>query len=160
MTKNENQDNDINETAPKKGRGGTVKWIIVGLLVLLIVGAAVVGSVYFLTKATGEKKEQPVVGIPWTLEPFIVNLSGDGGDRYLKVVMQLEVHNPALLHELDMAKPRIRDTIIDLLSSKGQVDLADSPGKQRLREEIALRVDEVITTGKISRVYFTEFVIQ
>ena len=163
MAKDEKQDKDIkdiNETEPQKGRGGTVKRIIIGLFVLLIVGAAVAGSVYFFTKAPGEKKEPPAVSILWTLEPFIVNLADNGGDRYLKVAMQFEVHDPALLHELDMAKPRIRDTVLDLLSSKSQMDLVDSVGKQRLREEIIERVNDAITTGKISRVYFTEFVIQ
>jgi len=163
MAKDEKQDkdvNDINETEPKKGKGGAIKWIIIGMFVLLIVGAAVAGSIYFLTKPAGEKKEQPTVGILWTIEPFIVNLAGNDSDRYLKVAMQFEVHNPALLHELDTVKPRLRDGIIDLLSSKSQMDLADSLGKQKLREEIIERVNEAITTGKISRVYFTEFVIQ
>lgn len=163
MAKNEKQDKDVSEAAPKKGQGGAVKWIIAGMLVLLIVGASVVGSIYFLTRgATGEKKEQPVVGIPWPAEPlsFIVNLTGDGGERYLKVTMVFEVDNPASLHELDMAESRIRDAVIDLLSSKAPADLADSSGKQRLREEIIVRVNGATPTGRISRVNLREFVIQ
>ena len=163
MAKNENQDKDIKditEAALQKGKGGAIKWIIIGMFVLFIVGASVVGSVYFLTQAKGEKKEQQTAGILWTLDPFIVNLVDNGGERYLKVAMQFEVHDPALLHELDMAKPRIRDTILDLLSSKSQVDLVDSVGKQKLKEEIVMRTNNAITTGKISNAYFTEFVIQ
>jgi len=162
MAKDEKQDKNVNETAPKSGQGGSIKWIIVGILVLLIVGASVVGSVYFLTKSTGEKKEQPVAGIPWPSEPlsFIVNLASDGGDRYLKATMVFEVANPASLHELEMAESRIRDAIIDLLSSKSQADLADSSGKQRLREEIIVRVNGTTPTGRISRVNLREFVIQ
>jgi flagellar FliL protein len=36
----------------------------------------------------------------------------------------------------------------------------DMAGKQRLREEIAMRLNTFLTTGKVSKVYFTEFVIQ
>ncbi|MDR2861244.1 MAG: flagellar basal body-associated FliL family protein [Syntrophobacterales bacterium] len=162
MAKSAKQDNDINEAAPTppKGSGGAVKWIIVGMLALVIIGGAVAGGFYFFTKTEGIKKEQPAIGIPWIMEPFIVNLADHNGDRYLKIAMQFEVHNPALLHELDMVKPRIRDTIIDLLSSKSHTDLADSAGKQRLKGEIITRANTAITTGKIVEVYFTEFVIQ
>jgi len=164
MATNEKQDKNINEAAltPKSGQGGTLKWIIVGLLVLLIVGASVVGSAYFLTKATGGEKEKPAAGIPWPSDPlsFIVNLADEGGNRYLKATMVFEVQNPAALHELDMAESRIRDTILDLLSSKSQADLADSSGKQRLREEIITRVNGTTPTGRISRVNLREFVIQ
>jgi flagellar FliL protein len=163
MAKNEKQDKDVSEVAPKKGQGGAVKWIIAGMLVLLIVGASVVVSIYFLTKGTiGGKKEQPTVVISWPMtEPlsFIVNLTGDGGERYLRAKMVFEVDNPASLHELDVAESRIRDAVIDLLSSKAPADLADPSGKQRLREEIIVRVNGTTPTGRISRVNFIEFAI-
>jgi flagellar FliL protein len=158
MAKGEKQDENIKE-APQKGKGGAVKWIIVGMIVLVIIGAAAAGAFYFLpqmTGAQGVKKEQPAIA--WTLEPFIVNLAD--GDRYLKIVMQFEVHDPALPHELDMVKPRIRDAILDLLCSKSQADLVDPAGKQKLREEIIVQVNMALTTGKIAKVYFTDFVIQ
>ena len=61
---------------------------------------------------------------------------------------------------LDQVKPRVRDGILELLSSKTLADLADAMGKQRLREEIILRANNSISRGRISKVYFTEFVIQ
>jgi flagellar FliL protein len=36
----------------------------------------------------------------------------------------------------------------------------DISGKQRLREEIMVRLNSFLTGGKIVKVYFTEFVIQ
>jgi flagellar FliL protein len=74
--------------------------------------------------------------------------------------MQFEVADPLIIAELDLVKPRVRDSILDLLSSKTLADLADAPGKQRLREEIILRVNNAISRGRITKVYFTEFVIQ
>ena len=60
----------------------------------------------------------------------------------------------------DTARLLVRDGILDLLSSKTLADLSDALGKQRLREEIILRVNNSISRGRISKVYFTEFVIQ
>jgi len=36
----------------------------------------------------------------------------------------------------------------------------DISGKQRLREDIAFKLNSILSKGKIVRVYFTEFVIQ
>ncbi|MBE9594726.1 MAG: flagellar basal body-associated FliL family protein, partial [Proteobacteria bacterium] len=33
-------------------------------------------------------------------------------------------------------------------------------GKQRLRDEIAIRVNNYLSKGQITKVYFTEFIIQ
>ena len=78
----------------------------------------------------------------------------------MKVVMQFEVTDPGIIQELELVKPRVRDSILDLLSSKTLADLTDTPGKQRLREEIILRVNNSISRGRIAKVYFSEFVIQ
>jgi flagellar protein FliL len=147
-----------------KGKGGLKKWIIIVVVVLLALGAAVGGGMYVLNNVLGEKKDAakapPIIGTMWNLEPFVVNLMDNGGERYLKVVMQFEVSDPTIIPELDLVKPRVRDSILDLLSSKTLADLADAPGKQRLREEIILRVNNAISRGRIAKVYFTEFVIQ
>ena len=102
----------------------------------------------------------PIIGSIWDLDPFVVNLMDNSGERYLKVVMQFEVPEPAIIKELELVKPRVRDSILELLSSKSLADLADAPGKQRLREEIILRVNNSISRGRIAKVYFSEFVIQ
>jgi flagellar FliL protein len=49
---------------------------------------------------------------------------------------------------------------LDLLSSKSYKDIVDINGKQRLRDEILMRLNTFLTGGKIVKVYFTEFVVQ
>ena len=82
------------------------------------------------------------------------------GERYLKLIMQLEISDPLAIKELDMLKPRMRDNILDLLSAKTYKELMDVGGKQRLREEILMRLNSIVSTTKITKVYFTEFVVQ
>lgn len=164
MAREEKNEEAVQPEPEVKGKKGLIKWIIIGVVVLVVLGAAVGGGLYVFNNVMGAKKDAakapPIIGTIWTLDPFIVNLMDNGGERYLKVIMQFEVADPTMIAELDLVKPRVRDSILDLLSSKTLADLADAPGKQRLREEIILRINNSISRGRISKVYFTEFVIQ
>jgi flagellar protein FliL len=94
------------------------------------------------------------------MEPFIVNLADNTGDRYLKAVIQLEISGVAEVKALDELKPKFRDCIVDMLSAKSFKELMDVNGKQPLREDIAAKLNAFMKKGKITKVYFTEFVIQ
>ncbi len=146
---------------PKKG-GAFIKWIIIGAVVLiLVVGGAL--AVFYLMQGSSKKesaaKEQPVAAV-WAMEPFIVNLVDNNGERYLKVSIELEISDKNILPELNKLKPKLRDNVLDLLTAKSYKDLVDMVGKQRLRDEIMMRLNSFLTGGKITKVYFTEFVIQ
>ena len=147
---------------PGKKKSSIMKYVIIGVIVLVVLGAGIGGAVVFMSKSA-EKKPAAVVaaiGPTWAMEPLIVNLADNNGDRYLKVVMQLELTGPEASKELDVIKPKFRDSIVDLLSNKTYKDLADNIGKQRLRDEVMLRGNSMLMQGKINKVYFTEFVIQ
>ena len=93
------------------------------------------------------------------MEPFIVNLVDNNGERYLKISVELEV-SKNVVAELTTLKPKLRDNVLDLLTAKSYKDLVDMVGKQRLRDEITMRLNSFLSGGKIVKVYFTEFVIQ
>lgn len=159
------KEEDAVEAAPAKKKA-PIKLIVIILVALLVVGGGVAGGLYFFghkggnEKKAEEKPAAPLVGPLWSLDPFIVNLADNQGERYLKVVMQLELSDPAITADVEVLKPKIRDNILDLLSAKTYADLTDQVGKQRLRDEIALRVNSFLAKGKIVNVYFTEFVVQ
>ncbi|MFH1079622.1 MAG: flagellar basal body-associated FliL family protein [Pseudomonadota bacterium] len=153
-----------NEAKPIKKGGVLLKWIIIcGVLLGILGGTAAGGLYYFRSIATQTKKPQlppPVIGTLWPMDPFIVNLRENNGERYLKVILQLEVTQPAVVAELDLLKPKLRDSTLDLLGSKSFQELQDLSGKQKLRDDLMIRLNSFLTSGKIVRVYFTEFVIQ
>jgi flagellar FliL protein len=159
------KEEDIKEAVQEKKKF-PVKLIIIILVALLVVGGGVAGGLYFFGHKGGDGKKEaekpapPLVGPLWALDPFIVNLADNQGERYLKVVMQLELSDPLVTAEVEILKPRIRDNILDLLTAKTYSDLMESAGKQHLRDEIVLRVNSFLTKGKIVKVYFTEFVVQ
>lgn len=162
MAREEKEEQAVEQVPPKKTLP-IKKIIIIGVAVLVVVTAGVVGSIYY--KKMFSKKEsteqQAVVGAIWPMDPFIVNIQDQGTtDRYLKIIIELDISDKNCIPELNQLKPKLRDNVLDLLSSKSYKDIMDISGKQRLREELMLRMNSFLTGGKITKVYFTEFVVQ
>jgi flagellar FliL protein len=105
-----------------------------------------------------EKKSQDFIGSLIPLETFLVNLSGSRGNRLMKINMELELDNAEVATEIDRIKPKIRDIIIIILSSKSYMQISSREGKDLLRNEIRDQVNLFLTKGQIKRVYFTEFI--
>jgi flagellar FliL protein len=162
--KDEKEEKEGEQEAPAK-KGSALKWIIIILIVVIVLGGAGAGAFFFLSKSPSTEKkpsEQAKLQaiIFWSMDPYIVNLIDNEGERYAKVVIQLELSDQAAVEELNLIKPKLRDSILDLLSAKTYKEMMDPIGKQRLRDEIAIRANGVLTKGKVLKVYFTDFVIQ
>lgn len=94
------------------------------------------------------------------LPTVMVNLSDAAGDRYLTVGMEVEVSSPEAIQEIQRQNAKIRDSIIILLSSKTYADLASAEGKMQLKNEVAARLNQILGTPRVVRIYFTQFVVQ
>ena len=94
------------------------------------------------------------------LEPFIVNIYDGQELRYLKVRIEMEMVGAGVKGELDMRLAAIRDSILVLLSTKTLQDIQDVQGKNQLKEEILGAINKLIPPGKVSKIYFTDFVVQ
>lgn len=94
------------------------------------------------------------------LEPFIVNIYDGQELRYLKVKVELDMVGPTVKGELEARLAPIRDAILVLLSAKSLQDIQDVQGKNTLKDEILAAINKHIPPGKISKVYFTDFVVQ
>ena len=164
-----------NQEQEEKKEGGSNKLLLIVIIVLLLVLLIVGGLVaYFLLSGGDEEKQaepQKVekkkkvsnmteIGPIYPLDRFIVNLLSNNSSRYLKCKIDLELDAPELQKEIDKKLPAIRDLIIRILSSKTVEEIQTSQGKEKLKEEIKRKINEILTTGEIRNVYFTEFVIQ
>jgi len=162
MAREEKEEQVVEEGVPQKKKLPLKKLIIIGITVVVVVTAGALGAIYY--KKFFDKKEkqeqQAPVGAIWSMEPFIVNIKDENSDRYLKIVIELDISDKNYIAEMNQLKPKLRDNILDLLSSKTYKDIMDISGKQRLRDEIMVRLNSFLTDGKIVKVYFTEFVIQ
>lgn len=140
------------------------------LLLIIIIAVAVIagggGAFFFLTKSGGEKKtehkeeKKAEDGIVFALEPFVVNLSDATGVRFLKVTMQIELSKPEFEAKAKAKVPQIRDAVITLLTSKSSDMLVSPEGKLQLKDEINIRLNQVLGEGAVKNVFLTDFIMQ
>ena len=161
-----------------KKKGGKLKLIIVLLLVLAILGGGgfaawkfylepmMAGETHAEKPAEGEEhaateEEAPATGGQLvTLDSFVVNLADPMGRRYLKATMDVEVSGASAAQELTAAMPKVKDTLLLLLSSKSFEDISSMDRKIELKNQIVDRLNQILGKGKVRNVYFTEFVVQ
>ena len=157
-------------------------FIIIGAAVaaLVIIGAAAMfflgGSKAEKTPAHGEAKVEAkseakagegkggegkgAVGTTYPLEPFIVNIYDGQEIRYLKLKVEFEMANSEVKGDLDGKVAPLRDAILILLTTKTMQEIQDLQGKNQLREQILGAVNKIIPPGKVTKIYFTDFVVQ
>ncbi|GFO65772.1 flagellar basal body-associated FliL family protein [Geomonas paludis] len=99
-------------------------------------------------------------GTVYPLEPFIVNIYDGQELRYLKLKVEFEMANPQAKAELDAKLAPLRDAILILLTTKTMQEIQDLQGKNQLREQILAAVSKVVPPSKVTKVYFTDFVVQ
>jgi len=109
----------------------------------------------------GEGAQQDsILDVFLKLEPFIVNLKGNGMKRYLKTTIAIEVEEKEVKQELEMLTPKLRDTILFVLTSKSYNDLFSNEGKIALKHELIAHINRILKSGHIKAIYITDFIIQ
>ena len=159
----------------KEGKGGGLKWILIALILVVVLAAGFIG---FMLMSGGGGQQQaanapaappppgagnPNAGTPGIMvemDSFIVNLRDREGKRYLKAKINFEVPSEAVKQEFSTRKPQIRDVILILLSAKSFAEISRLEGKMQLKEELMARVNQVLSSGRVTNVFFTEFVVQ
>lgn len=109
-----------------------------------------------------EKAKPEQVGKVISLDTFVVNLADPGGNRYLRITMDLEVvGDKKAEEEVTRRVPHMRDSVLMILPTKRFADISTTEGKSALREELTAAINGLLSGGaKIARIYFKEFVIQ
>jgi len=142
--------------------------IISGLaLVIIIIIVAIFWVLLprFLKTSTEAKASKTDTNIStsvstYALDDFIVNLFHPSEDRFLRIKIELGLEGQDTQKEIEKKLPKIRDSLLMLLSSKSVEEISTLQGKLILKNEIINRINSILNTGHISAVYFTEFIIQ
>lgn len=93
-------------------------------------------------------------------ESFTVNLADADTQHFALVDVAIEVSNSFVKTEIEKNRPKIRDFIVILLSSKTLDEVSNPDGREFLREEIRTKIDGFLTKGEIKTVLFEKFIIQ
>lgn len=148
--------------------------MLIGVLFVLILGLG--GGMYMLwTKLAAvsalaanpdadkqaEKNKPEAAGKVMAMDTFIVNLADPGANRYLRVTMDIEVAGGKTPEEeITRRTSQLRDAILMVLPTKKFSDIVSTEGKTALRDELIGALNSLLTTSKVTRIYFKEFVIQ
>ena len=171
----EEKDGQETEQEAVTKKGLPVNIIITGILALCLAGGGLfVWKSGLISRFSGKDKANAEdteniketeggsgeIGSIYELETFIVNLSGDSGNHYLKVKISLEMTKAELSAEIEKRLPQFRDSILTLLSSKTMDDVKSLEGKAQIRAEIITMLNQHLKSGRISNIYFGDFIVQ
>lgn len=164
---------DENENMPAKKNGPLMSILIVAnLAVTGFVGYQVMdidSKLVKIAKATGvedviladkgggtDGKDRVIAA----LGPFVVNLNEEGRSRYLKAQFEIEVIGKDTAEVLEAKKAAVHDDVLRYLSGLAVSDTLGASGKETIGNTMKERIDKLLGGGKVSRLFFKEFVVQ
>ncbi len=153
--------------------GGMLKLIIIfGIMqVMLAAGAFLAIKMVVLPKtaALAEKPAEEAKAAPVESEPreiylvdnIIVNPAGTNGTRYLSTSIGLEIEkSEESVEHMREKTPVVRDILIAVFSSKSLEELGSGEGKELIRKDILEKVNQALSPGSVSKVFFVDYVLQ
>lgn len=168
------------EQQEKPEKGSKKKIIIFVLLGLILIGASVGGTLFFL-KSQGGNMDMPMDGtetednteqelqkasaIYYPLKPpYIVNIDAKGRRRYLQAELTILTREEDVIAAIEMHKASVDHTMNMVLSGLVFEEIQSAEGKELLRIQLTTALQDVfkkeISKPGIEAVLFTNFVMQ
>lgn len=111
-------------------------------------------------EAPEEAPEPEEYGEFLEIQGLIVNPAGTSGKRYLMVNVGLESDKGKVLEEIEQKEIVVRDRILRLLSHRTVPELADIAQRDTIKNDLRASINEVLEKGRVTRLYFTQYVLQ
>lgn len=132
----------------------------IALLVVLIAVGTSYGFMRFLTTNNNVQTANKItIGPTYSLGDFVVNLSGTRGYQYIKASIVVEVSTDNVISELEKRSPQVRDGIISILRDQKVADIEEADANV-IKNRIMAKLNDILGTGDITRVWFTQLVVQ
>lgn len=154
------------ETEEKSKKSPLILFIIIGIL---LVGASIGGTIFFLKGGDGAEEEELVEPDPeaiyFSLNPkFKTNYDVDGRPRLFQVAITLVTREEDVIEALGQHSPTIKSKLVILLSGQKFDELQTPEGREALRKLSLKAVQDIMNKeiGKpgVEKVLFTDFVMQ
>jgi flagellar FliL protein len=147
-----------------KNKGGVMKIVVIALGSVLL-GVVAMGALAYFIGIPGisskSKEAKPPVMEKLDLGERVINLADGDGSRFLRVKMVLEYpQNEKIKHELEEEEPLIMESILHILRTKTVDDIRPVEKEDKVKAEIVNVINKELKSGKIERIYFTDFLIQ
>ena len=140
--------------------------------VVLLAVVAGVGAVWFFSRRSAARASQAAqtqlheqgAKSVLHLESFTVNLADPEQNAFLRVGIDLglskELPDSKGAEKASPLTPRIRDTLLTVLSTWPSSALLAQDGKTKLKQELLRALQERVPELGITEVYFTDFLVQ
>lgn len=165
----EAKDKETSESAEPQKKSSGLPIIIMAVALVLLGGGGFFAYTTLMaskpaveeTQQTAAKKNPPdSIGEMQAMESFTVNLADPKGKRYIKLKLELEMDTPGALERVKKATPKLRDTVIVMLTSLSFEEVMTPEGKIRIRDELLVRFNQILKPERLKNIYFTEFLVQ
>lgn len=141
---------DTADAAAAPEGGGKKGKLLKMMIILLVVAAAGGGGAYWYLgqsksgKAAEAKPQPPKPPVYVALETFTVNLQVEENPQFLQAGLSLKVADNAVVDNLKLHMPEVRDKILILLSARKPSELLTVEGKRKLGTDIVDVVNNIL----------------
>lgn len=115
------------------------------------------GVAALLAPAAKEANNPPTVV---EVGEFVMNIISEYEPRYARLSLSLAMDQSATRDEVNKRMAQIRDAVILLINNKTFEELQDQQGKLQVKAELKNAINALLTSGQVSEVYLTDFVVQ
>lgn len=149
--------------------GGNKKlFIIIGAAVLVVLIGGGVAGYFLMAGGSGDEKhemtpEELAVSdvVFYDMPPMTVPLANeDGGARFLKLKLALELGKASDAQVVEKLLPRLQDDVQNFLRQLRGEDVQGSVAIQRLKEALLLRSNQVLAPVAVRQVLLRELLVQ
>jgi flagellar FliL protein len=95
----------------------------------------------------------------FTIEEITVNIADTRGNRFVRAGVDFEAA-PEVLEELEANRPRMIDTLGQVLSTKTLDELTSPNIRGNLRTELLGIINPTLKAGRVDNLYFTDLLVQ
>ncbi len=147
---------------------GQMNYKMLALIVVLVIIITGVASftffTYFSVSGDEENKENEIKSVEdirptYSVGNFTVNISNNNRISFVRASVVFELENAEMTEELDKRSSQIRDRIISTLRAQNQ-EILEEPGADTIKQIVKDKVNEILISGRITNVWFTELVVQ
>lgn len=93
-------------------------------------------------------------------DPLVVNIFEKNSIHYLKLQLELAVSTEEVIAEIETEKARLRDRLLFIFSDTTLREVLSTGGKALLKEDIQIAFNKILSKGKVTQIYFTDFTVQ
>ena len=161
----------IEETAPAsvppgKKKKGYLKIVVIGIVAAGLAGGAgyhfygkTLRARYTQKQQVSNEQEKIEIGPILSLDPFIINVSGDSL-KFVKISVAMELKNEKTAERTKKMTPVIRDIMLSVLGTKKPEVFMDVNGRAAMKKELFDGVNRLFTDSGLKAVYITDIIMQ